>query len=333
MYGIIFREDGLISVGSRLYSNKNKVPMEIVSAILKDRYTVEGEESSDYSASVLVQPVQKTILEKRYKWESKKKEDHKLKIFDVMDDFWSFLGSVAHQVLEEAWHENMGGVVEERLYVDVCGERLSGKMDRYIDGQIRDYKNTKVYKIQRGDYQDWAIQQNIYAHLCRENGWPVGQIQIVALLGDWKEMDTYKSGYPPSAVHVIPIRVWGAEAIRDWIEDRIQRLQKAIHLPDKDLATSYPCSDSERWKNYKGTAVMKKGGQKASYLVKPEDNDDMAMAYRICEEWIKAKKNADEYVIEVRWSEPKRCTRFCAASTICQQWADDPANKKEEELK
>lgn len=317
MHGIIFREDGLISVGHRLYTNKHKVPMEVVSAILKDRYTTEGEEASDYSASKLVQPIQKTVIEDR------EKRTGKLKVFDVMDDFWSFLGSVAHQVLEEAWHENMGGVVEERLYMDVCGEVLSGKMDRYVDGQIRDYKNTKVYKIMKGDYQDWATQQNIYAHLCRVNGWPVSQIQIVAMLGDWKEGEMFKNNYPDCAVQVIPIRVWTAEEAQGWIEDRVRNIQIAMELDYDQLAQQYPCSNDERWKNYRGTAVMKLGGKKASFLAKAEDGTEDENMKACVAYWEEKGCTQKTHVIEVRWSEPRRCQKWCAAATVCKQWAKE----------
>jgi hypothetical protein len=329
MHGIIMRNDGLIQVGNRLYTNKHKVPIEVVSAILKDRYTTIGEESSDYSASKLVQPIQKTVIEERNKWDKKERETHTLKVFDVMDDFWSFLGSVAHQVLEEAWHENMGGIVEKRLYMDVCGEVLSGKMDRYVDKQIRDYKNTKVYKIMKGDYTDWATQQNIYAHLCRLNDWPVESIKIIAMLGDWKQGEMFKENYPDCALQVIPIRVWSHEETQAWIENRVTAIQLASKLNDDQLAKMYPCSNEERWKNYQGTAVMKKGGKKASLLMKPSQGTQEENLQACKDYWKQKKLGLDEYEIQVRWSEPKRCLQWCAAATICKQWQ---AEKPTEEM-
>lgn len=325
MHGIIYREDGLISAGNRLYTNKHKIPVEIVAAILKDRYTVEGEESSDYSASTLVQPIQKTVIERRNRWDGENKDDYALKIFDVMDDFFSFMGSVAHQVLEDAWHEKMGGIVEKRLYMDVAGSAvLSGKMDRYVDGLIKDFKNTKVYKIMKGDYTDWATQQNIYAHLCRKNNLPVTQIQIIALLGDWKKVETFKDNYPNCAVQVIPIRVWADEEAGSWIDKRVRSIQSASDLDDDILSRQYPCSNAERWKNYQGTAVMKKGGKKASFLSKLGQEEDLiaCKAY-----WTEKNLVLDTYEVQVRFSEPKRCLQWCEAATICQQWANEQPKK------
>jgi hypothetical protein len=328
MHGIIFREDGLISVRNKLYTNKHKIPIEVVAAILKDRYTTEGEESSDYSASTLVQPIQKTVIERRNKWDGKDPKEHKLKIFDVMDDFFSFMGSVAHQVLEDAWHTNMGGIVEKRLYMEVPGgEILSGKMDRFVDGLIKDFKNTKVYKIMKGDYTDWATQQNVYAHLCRKNGWEVSQIQIIALLGDWKQGEMFKNNYPDCAIQVIPIRVWSDEEAQDWIDNRVRNIQIASELDDQLLAKQYPCSNEERWKNYQGTAVMKKGGKKASFLSKLGQKEDLAA----CKAYWKEKNLVlDTYEIQIRWSEPKRCLNWCAAATLCQQWAKEKPAETEE---
>ena len=134
-----------------LYTNKHGLPEEVVKAIMKDRYTDNTEESFDLSASSLCNPTQKLVLERRYK------NLGKLRVFDVVDRFWAFLGSIAHTVLEEAWHESMGSISERRLYMLRLGHSIAGKMDIYHaeKKQIRDYKLTKVYKIQKADYSDW----------------------------------------------------------------------------------------------------------------------------------------------------------------------------------
>jgi hypothetical protein len=278
----------------------------------------------------LVQPIQKTILEQRYKWDKTIKETHYLKIMDVMDEFYSFLGSVAHQVLEEAWHESMGGIVEERLYMAVHGEVLSGKMDRYVDGAIRDYKNTSVYKVMKGEYNEWSTQQNIYAHLCRKNGHPVTEIQIIALIRDFTEGQSFKKNYPSCAVKVIPIRVWDEAEAEGWIFNRILSIQLATQLNDSELTAVHPCSNEERWKNYKGTAVMKIGGKKASFLAKPEDyTQEEAMT--ACKSYWEMKDLDDtEYEIQVRWSEPKRCLKWCTAATVCKQYLAELADEEKD---
>lgn len=134
------------------FTNTNNLPQEIVNAIIKDRYIDENEEPSDYSATTLISPVQQTILKKRYP------DNHIIR--DVTDYYWAFIGSIAHTVLEEAWRESMGSIVERRIYAEVDNTTISGKIDCYHNGEIRDYKSTKAYKIIKGDYSDWEKQLN-----------------------------------------------------------------------------------------------------------------------------------------------------------------------------
>lgn len=324
MYGITIDEKGLIHIADAVYTNKHKLPMEVVAAILKDRYTVDGEEPSDYSASSLVAPIQQTILKKRYR--TKKK----LKVFDVTDDFWAFYGSIAHAVLEESWHAAMGSKVEERLYTEIKGKIISGKMDCYHDGEIRDYKTTKIYKVTKGDFKDWEMQQNIYAYLCRVNNWPIKRIKIIALLNDWKAGEKkFKQNYPDCPIKIIPLRVFDQDVMEGWLEDRVANLTIAEQLSDIELARQYPCSNEERWKNYQGTVVMKKGGKKASF--KAESEDQQADMLACSNYWEERGLNEDEYDIDVRWSDPKRCMDHCPAATVCQQWAKEKPKEPEGE--
>ena len=133
------------------YTNKHGLPEEVVRAIMKDRYTDPDEEPSDFSATTLVAPIQQTILKRRYP------DQHIIR--DVVDYFWAFIGSIAHSVLEEAWHESIGSIVEKRLYIEVAGKSVSGKMDCYHNGEIRDYKSTKSYKIMKCFYRDWETDR------------------------------------------------------------------------------------------------------------------------------------------------------------------------------
>lgn len=289
------------------YTNKHNLPAEVVAAITKDRYTDSEEAPSDFSASSMVAPIQKTILERRH--------PDKLKVFDVLDDFWSFIGSIAHAVLEEAWHESMGSKVEERLYMAIHGKTISGKMDCYHNGMIRDYKTTKVYKIMKADYTDWEIQMNIYAELCRENGWPVQEIKIIPLLLDWKEGESYKQGYPKAQILVLPIRLWDQTEARKWINNRILDLLDAQKLTDEELAENYPCSDHERWADFRDYAILKEGAARATKCFETQEEAEKFFAEK--------GFSQPEHRIEKRIDPPKRCMRYCAAATVCKQWEKD----------
>jgi hypothetical protein len=285
-----------------LYTNKSNLPEEVVKAITKDRYTDSSEDPFDYSASTLVAPTQKTVLEKRY--------PGKLRIMDVVDEYWSFLGSIAHAVLEEAWSAAMGSWSEKRLYIKVLGKVLAGKMDIYHMGTIRDYKMTRVYKILKADYLEWEQQQNIYAQLCRENNWPVHEIKIIVLLRDWNKGEAYKEGYPKAPIVIIPLRVWPEEEAVAFINNKVKELQHAETLSDEELMATYPCSDRDRWADIRGYGVQKPSSQKAWRRF-----DTMEEA----ETFVETLKNKEEYIIKEQKSPPTRCNDWCKAAAVCLQ--------------
>lgn len=293
-------QDGFIHVGGKRYTNKNNLPPEVVAALLKDRYTVEGEEPSDFSTSRLVAPIQQTILEKRH--------PDDLKIRDVIDEYWAFLGSIAHQVLEESWHAAMGGIVEERLYMDVLGKVLSGKMDRYLEPEIRDYKTTKVYKIMKGDYDEWEKGQNIYAQLCREKGWEVKSIKIIVLLTDWKKGEMYKKNYPQAPILEIPLRVWSEKEALAYINHRAGGIIDAETLSDEEVYAKYPCSSKEMWEDVRDYAVIKNESA----------TDPAARATKSCE----TEAAATQYIGEKGWHSTHQVVKRMTPRTRCNDWCD-----------
>lgn len=301
-----------------LYTNRHKLPAEVEAAITKDRYTDEKEDPFDLSASTLVAPTQKTILEKRY--------PKKLRIFDLVEMYWSFLGSIAHAVLEEAWHKSMGSWTEKRLYMKVLGKVLGGKMDIYHNGMIRDYKMTRVYKITKNDYLEWEQQQNVYAQLCRENGWPVTEIRIIVLLRDWNKGEAYKEGYPEAPILTIPLRLWPEEEAKGFIWAKVEELKAAEMLTDEELVETYPCSDRDRWADIRGYAVQKPNAKRA---YRKFDTQQEAA------DFMDTLKNKDEYEIVEQKSAPTRCIDWCAAAPVClqhnPQWKEKEADESESE--
>jgi len=301
-----------------LYTNKFNVPDEVVRAITKDRYTDKSEAPSDYSASTLIAPTQKNILEKRYPL--------KTRVFDVVDEYWSFLGSIAHAVLEEAYVAVTGSWAEKRIYLTMLGKVLSGKMDIYHNGMIRDYKMTRVYKILKADYLEWEQQQNIYAQLCRENNWPVEEIKIIVLLRDWNKREAYKDGYPKSPIVVIPLRVWPETEAVAFIKRKLSELTHAETLTDEELVATYPCSDRDRWADIRGYAVQKPDSQKAyrRFDTRPE-----------AEVFLAGMNKKEDYVILEQKSDPTRCIDWCKAAPVClqhnPQWKEMEKNESSSE--
>lgn len=281
------------------YTNRHHWPQVICDVVTKDRYSNSDEAPSDYSATTLINPVQKTILEKRF--------PDKLKTFDVSDSFWAFMGQVCHSVLEEAWTAEEGSKCEERLYAEVEGKTLSGKIDCFANGELRDFKTTKCYKIIRGEYSSWSEQLNIYTYLLRKNGVQVNSARIIAILFDWsKQQKLRTTNYPDSQIVEIPIPLWSFEDQERFIVSKIQALKRAELLTPEELAVWYPCSDKDCWSDTKDFAVMKPGAQRATKCF-----DNAADAQRYCP--------AGSVVVE-RKTERTRCLDHCAAAPLCHQF-------------
>ena len=312
------------------YTNKYGLSPEIVRAITKERYIVEDEAPSDYSISDLINPVQMTTIKKNY--------PDDLVVRDVVDLFYSFMGSVAHQVLEDAAHEDDLTTVEERLYMKVGDVTISGKLDCYqheaniieVDGkevivpyepsivanrrppQIRDYKTTKVYNIQKGDHKKWEEQENCYAILLTENNKPVEDLTITCLIFDWKENDIYKQNYPRTPIIDLQMPLWSTEKQRAYIEEKVEELLYAKELDLKELSRMYPCSQKDMWQEHKGFSVIKKGSTTASRNV---DTYEEGLQY------IENSKSATlkSHEIKERVGSRRRCFRFCDAAKMCEQ--------------
>lgn len=283
-------------------TNRFNLPQEVVNALMKDRYSSEDDEDYDLSVTTLIAPIQQTILLQRHK------EDQVVR--DVTDYFWSFLGSIAHQVLEEGWHRSLGSVVEKRLYLTVHGMKIGGKFDNWGNRELRDYKSTKVYKVTKGNYSDWEKQLNVYKSFCEKNGMPVDAIKVIALLFDWKENESFKRDYPKAPIVVIDIPVWSEKETDAYIEDRVLKLLNASRIDDKSLALTYPCSREEMWQNLKDCCVMKKGGKRATKICRSIEE---------AEQYIKDKGLPSSYQPIERYEKRKRCLRYCPVSNHCHQ--------------
>ena len=130
-------------------TNQYGAPDVFIKAIEADPYD-KGE--ADFSVTGLLQPPQITRL-----W----KENEDLLTSDVRDEVWKLLGSGVHAVLEG----HGDGTVEQRLFSEHEGVRISGAVDLVKDGHVTDYKVTSVYTTTRSLKPDWESQLNLYAWL------------------------------------------------------------------------------------------------------------------------------------------------------------------------
>lgn len=275
-------------------TNVHGLPDALVNAVKNDPYTGGG----DISVTKLIDAPRRRTLYKAYK-------DYVVE--DVSERIWSLMGQAVHTVLERA---GTSALIEERLYADVNGWKLSGQFDRLhlADGVLQDWKVCSVYKAD-GDVA-WERQLNLLRWLAHKNGMEVSRLQVVAIFRDWKRSEAQrKDDYPQRNVMVIDVPVWSLEDTERYATERVILHQRS------EAGEEVECSEDERW--YAGTtyALMKDGGKRA----KKVEGTLEALG----------EIPAGHYV-EERPGANRRCEGYCEVAPFCkqfQQWKQSQSNK------
>lgn len=278
-------------------TNRLNLPQPLVDAVKNDTYS-RGEAA--ISVTSLLKPPRQLALETEHFDEIEE---------DASDRMWSLMGQVVHGILERA---DKTGIAERRLFVEVEGWKVSGQMDRYIDGVLQDYKVVTVYKFKDGGVpEEYEQQLNIYACLLRLNGHPVTGLQIVGILRDWSKLEARRDPeYPQTQVVVRDVPLWEPERAYQFMRERVILHQQArVKLP--------MCSDTDRWAKAPKFALMKVGGKRA---VKLYDSEAEARAH--------ASIDPKNLRVEVRPGESVRCAAYCAVAKFCTQYQQEKALKE-----
>jgi hypothetical protein len=265
-------------------TNLHGLPDALVNAVRNDPYTGGG----DISVTKLIDAPRRRTLYREHK---------DFVVEDVSERIWSLMGQAVHTVLERA---GTSALVEERLYAEVAGWKVSGQFDRLhlADGVLQDWKVTSTYKA-AGDVM-WERQLNCLRWLAHKNGYKVDKLQVVAIFRDWQRSKAARDeGYPPRNVMVIDLPVWSLEEAEAWILSRVVLHQQS------DLGVEVECTEEERW--YSGTtfALMKDGGKRAKRVVE------------IKEELLPIPEG---HHIEERPGVNRRCEGFCEVAPFCSQY-------------
>jgi hypothetical protein len=279
-------------------TNKHNVPETLV-ALASHEYYSKGR--ADYSATEIISPPRIQRLRKKHYAEMEQ---------DVADMLWQLLGSALHVVAERGQHE--GYITEERLYTEIDGVTLSGAIDiqkKTPEGiLITDYKFTSAWAL-RQDKPEWEAQQNIYAWLVsRAKGEEVVGVQICALIRDWSRREaSVKPEYPQAPIQVIDLPLWDLEKTEAYIRDRLNAHRGSKVAADWGDELP-PCSEEERWMRDTQYAVKRDGRKTAIRVL---DNEEEA----------KALAEKEKGYVEIRLSEPIRCTgNFCGVNQWCSQY-------------
>ncbi|MHB8744632.1 MAG: hypothetical protein ACYC9L_16135 [Sulfuricaulis sp.] len=229
---------------------------------------------------------------------------------DASDRIWMLFGSANHYVLEKTKTE--GDFLEQRLFMDVGGHKISGQFDRLTwDGVLVDFKFTSVWAAidmnKNGTKKDWEAQLNMLAALIREHPsqyfpqhFPQPKaLRLMIACRDWRESESKRmEDYPPK-VFTIEVKMWPHEQAMAFIQERV-RLHTQPYIP---------CTDEERWAKPGVFAVMS-GKKKADRLLPTRAE---------AEEWAKTNQLAKFEIVE-RPTTYTRCEGYCSAAPFCQQF-------------
>tara|TARA_R110002012_G_scaffold90042_6_gene220398 strand:- start:2264 stop:3154 length:891 start_codon:yes stop_codon:yes gene_type:complete len=287
-------------------TNKFNLPQPVVAALSYDSYN-KGE--SHRSVTQLIDSPRIGVLRRKHDAELTE---------DVSQKLWSVLGTAVHNMFENAT-QGSSNIPEERYhYSHPDGWILSGAVDltqlnhETKSGTLIDYKCTSVWSV-IFEKQEWHNQLNAYAWLMRKanqyEGYKITELQIIAVLRDWKENDLKRNAgnYPEAPIKIINIPVWTDEKQDEYMEDRVKLHSDAeyAYLTGQQLPF---CSEKEQWAKPEKFALHKGQAKRATRVF-----DDLAEAQTY------QKKN-DGLTLIRRSGDKTRCTaNWCGVSEWCDQ--------------
>jgi hypothetical protein len=279
------------------FTNKHNLPTPLFRALSSNKYT-RGD--ARMSITTLLGSPRVAVL--------KEKHGQDIEV-DVIDRLWAVFGTTVHTMLEEGSEGLDDYIAEERIFTEMDGWKISGGIDvQHFDNNlvgIRDWKVTSAYAVMNGK-ADWEKQLNAYAYLVeKEKGFKVRDIQIGAIIRDWKRFEAERNpAYPQTPVVMLTIPLWGQATREKYLKDRVALHKEAVRLAEWDEPLP-PCTPEEMWEKPSVWAVKKVGGKRASSI-----HTDQRAA---------VKKAIDTgCVVEARPGERTKCMSFCEVS----QWCD-----------
>lgn len=254
--------------------NKYNLPDKLVKMVTEDEYEYTD---NRYSVTEILNSTREIILKRRYKDEV---------VVDVSDYVNMFFGTAFHSLLEEDKETD-----EIRIsHTLENGLTLSGRIDKFENGILKDYKTTTVFKVKSGDFEDWKKQGLSYAWLKRKNGIYVEKVQIVAFIKDFSQgRKAYEKDYPESQVFIYEFRVTTDDIlyIDKFINEKLNEINHYIDKHERDLPMP---TAAELWRPATVYAAMKVNGKKASALY---DNYEDAM-YHMGVDYVDIRKGENK---------------------------------------
>lgn len=310
------------------YTNLTGVPLSLAAFLAHDSYDYDPH---TISATSLIKPLKQRILASRVPPGAFP--------VDVLSLVKSRMGSAIHDAVEKVWvaghyRESMkllgypqavidrvvvnpdpnnlppGAIpvyMEQRLYKEIEGQKVSGKFDFVAEGRLEDFKSTSTFTWIKGTKtEDYQLQGSIYRwlgpHIITE---PYMVIQFI--FTDWKEgIAKTDKNYPQRPVEPLQIPLLSLEDTEDFVVDRLRQYKAMKDLPEEELPM---CSDKDLWRD---DPVFKyyKNPAKLTRSTKNFESKEEAYA-RLAED-------GGVGIVLEKPGEVRAC-KYCAAFPVCKQ--------------
>jgi len=312
------------------YLNETGLPLSVAAYLAADFY---DHVPNTLSATALLKPTRQLILGKRVPKE--------LQVNDLQSMVKSRIGTSIHDGVEKVW---LGGhyedamrslgydestierivvnpapsavqpgqipvYLEQRMFREHMGHRVSGKFDFIGDGHLQDVKTTSVFSyIYDTKTEDYQLQGSIYRWLDQGQRITEDYMSILFIFTDWMagkaKMD---KNYPPNQAMQKKIPLLSLDDTEDYISNKLSDLAQFKDTDEPDLPR---CSDKELWRKPATYKYYKDGNPNAARSTKNFDNPGDAYA--------RQQKDGGGGIVVEKPGEVIAC-RYCPAFPICTQ--------------
>lgn len=253
---------------------------------------------------------------------------------DVSDLLASSIGTAIHDSIETAWVKNhkrallslgypehvvnqvkvnpsepdeneLNVFFEKRTEKQVGQWIVSGKFDLVFNGEVHDFKSTKVWTYQTGASDEKHKEQLSYYRWLNPDLITMDKGVIHFILTDWSKVQSFGKGYP---IHPVPSRDHILLEPSE-VESRVRQKLSDISLNWQKSEPELPkCSKEELWQGEPEYKYYANPSSKRA--TKVFNNPQEAKNYQL--------SKGKGYIKTVE-AEPKACS-YCSARLICSQY-------------
>lgn len=315
--------------------NQTGVPLSVAVYLASDNYDYDP---TAISATALLKPIRQQVLASRVPKEANQ--------IDVLNLVKSRLGSSIHDGIERAWTgdhyreamlklgypekvinrivvnpdpatvkpNQIPVYMEQRLYRDFMGKRISGKFDFIAEGRLEDFKSTSTFTwVNDTKSEDYKLQGSIYRWL--DAGYPHPRITqdhmtIQFFFTDWMAAHARANpNYPQRQVEPMTIPLMSLDDTEDYIAGKLTAYERYRDADEQDIPR---CSDKELWRK---DPVWKYYKDPAKRSRSTKNFDNAAEAYQ------RLSKDGNVGIVVEVPGEVVAC-KYCPAFPICSQKDD-----------